>query len=582
MLRYSMFMAILAVSISVSGSANHPEIKLTDITEEAGLIDPATGSHGAAFADVTGDGLPDLYLTYNLYHDGARQNRFYRNLDGIMFTEEAALRGIANPSFGTHGAAWADLDNDGDYDLLNGVTYDHSAEGAPNRIFRNSGNGFFSDATPQAMLDRSEGTRAVLTSDFNRDGLLDIFAVSGWQGSGDPSDERNELYLNLGSRNGSLNFVAIEASDLYTAPAGQGATDTDYDSDGWPDVVAANGGGEINLIHNDAGQNASLVSAILSGIWHSAYTGITSGDVNNDGSIDLVLADQIGGQAHIYLNQGNSLFAHSQSVRNFSGYTVGLADLDNDGDLDFAAAGLSQIMLNDGHGFFSDGPAVPNQVSKEEDPRTIAFADIDQDGDLDFVMTAKHDRPLLIRNDLVYGSNWLKVNLLSPHGQIGAFGTKVKVFDSQGKLLCVREARSNYGYLSQDDPSLHCGLGNAQSVTVEVKFLGGPIITAVVNSNQVVKIDQYGVCLTPPDPPADLQSSVTGSTVTLAWEPNTRAQSYLLRVGSAPGLSDLYQTSMQAPGLTAAAPPGTYFVRVYATGFCGMSGPSEEVIVRVN
>ena len=129
-------------------------------------------------------------------------------------------------------------------------------------------------------------------------------------------------------------------------------------------------------------------------------------------------------------------------------------------------------------------------VAGINDPRAIAFADIDNDGDMDFALGAKRSRNWLVRNDYTGNNNWLKVKLISPDGQAGAFGAKVRVYPSStggsGPLLGLREARSNYGYLGQDDPVLHFGLGRHRSVSVFVAFPDGSRVTAAsVSANQI-------------------------------------------------------------------------------------------------
>lgn len=103
-------------------------------------------------------------------------------------------------------------------------------------------------------------------------------------------------------------------------------------------------------------------------------------------------------------------------------------------------------------------------VAGISDPRAIAFADINDDGDLDFAIAAKRSSNWLVRNDFNSG-NWLKVKLVSPLGQAGAFGAKTFVYPA-GSIgvtqIGHRESKSNYGYLGQDDPLLHFGLGDAR------------------------------------------------------------------------------------------------------------------------
>jgi len=95
-----------------------------------------------------------------------------------------------------------------------------------------------------------------------------------------------------------------------------------------------------------------------------------------------------------------------------------------------------------------------------------------------------------VRNDYAGNNNWLKVRLISPGGQAGAFGAKVRIYpartDGGGPLLGFRQAASNHGYLGQDDPVLHFGLGRHRSVDVVVVFLDGSVVTTTaVDANRI-------------------------------------------------------------------------------------------------
>ncbi len=457
----------------------------TDITVSSGVNGPPSiplGGHGAAFADVTGDERPDLYITTNFNDPVADQ--FFVAQGGGFYAESGAARGIDDFDAGSHGGAFGDLDNDGDFDLVNGTT----GTGFPNDVFRNDG-GTFTRVTPSAILSRSEGTRGVVTFDMDGDGDLDIFAVNGWLGSGDPSGERNELYRN----DGGLQFTEITSGAAYTAPSGQGVTDVDYDGDGDIDLMTGNRDGDLVILNNDGTGTFSLVDPDTIGITHRAFGGVTMADIDDDSDLDALLVgldssgDTVG---HLYRNLGAGTFEFLRSFTSIDGYMGGFADLDHDGDVDLAFAGDNLIYLNDGAGTFSTGPSVP--VGGINDPRAIAFADVDDDGDPDFAIGVKRSLNWLVRNEL-NGGNWLKIKLLSPQGQAGAFGAKVTIFNAAAAgtpAIATRESRSNNGYLGQDDPVIHVGLGDITMVNVMVTFLDGTTrILSSVASNQTVTVD---------------------------------------------------------------------------------------------
>jgi hypothetical protein len=380
---------------------------------------------------------------------------------------------------------WADLDNDGYFDLYNGATGDVSATGSAsdiNRLYHNDGNGTFTDVTPAEAA--AGATRGVLAVDIERDGDLDLLAVNGWQGQGDdqPSEQFNEIYRN----DGGLSFTYLDTGAFQEAPAGQGATASDFDGDGDIDVFAANQG-PVNVLENVGGtfvQRDASTHGISTA--HEARDGVTTADVDNDGHIDLLLTGD--GYGHLYLNDGDGTFTHRQSFSATEGYMGGFADLDNDGDLDLVFAGDNRVWVNDGTGFFPT--SVSLSIGAVDDPRSIAFADIDNDGDLDFFVAQKRTTNRLIRNDYSGGNRWLEVRLIGPQGQAGAFGTTVRAYVAgTDTLIAFREARGAYGYVAQDDPVLHFGLGAVQTVDIVVTFLSGPpVVLTDVPANQAITV----------------------------------------------------------------------------------------------
>jgi hypothetical protein len=422
------------------------------------------------FAEVNNDSLPDYYLTKIPDNTGQGRDFYFENVDGVSFTEAAEARGIDDPDGGSYGAVWADLDNDGDYDLFNGSTFDATTGlGENNNVYRNDGGDpvTFSDVTStSADVSSTEyETRGVTAFGMDGDGDLDLFGVSSGTASG-----VNEAYLN----GGDFNFTSHDGGDLITAVAINGVTDTDYDGDGDIDVLAANTAGEFAILQNDSSGTFTQILPTTLGIplaaAESATTGITSADVDNDGDLDLLLTGQ-NVPSRLFENVGGS-FQFKQEFAN--GWMGSFADLDNDGDLDLVFSGDFRTYLNSGDGTFDAGQSLP--VFEVVEARSLAFADIEGDGDLDFLVMAKSGRNTLVRNDIDAAGNYLRVELVSPNCQAGAFGAKTRVYaagDLGGTLLGMRESRGSHGYHAQNDPVLHFGLGSATSVDVEVTWVDG-------------------------------------------------------------------------------------------------------------
>lgn len=493
---------VLALFMCLNGAA---ELSFTGIHEEAGLphID---GGHGAAWCDADGDGFADLYITLvvnGCTPEHARRDLFLRSQGGVTFREDGGVLADDNDG-GSHGAAWVDLDNDGDYDLINGGTVAAGTgfckEGLTptwNDLYRNDGAKGFVRVTPPLLAGHEALTRAFIALDWDRDGDLDLFGVQG----GQSHETHNELYQN----DGGFQFSMAAESDAQAASdAQQGATDTDFDGDGDVDIITAGAHGPV-LLRNDGNGAFTRVDTASVGLptGREANDGVTTADVDNDGDLDILLVEatpatgnRVGGR--LYLNEGNGHYALHREFRQTNGYTGGFADLDNDGDLDLVFAGDDVAYVNDGGGGFTAGPAVPDLGALmgyrdyHNDPRAIAFADMDNDGDLDFAAATKHaPRNLLIRNDYRGGNHWIRIRLISPQGQAGAFGAKTRVYAASDKsFLGLRESKSNYGYLAQDEPILHFGLGKHAAVDVVVTFLDGTVMSREgVKADQILTLD---------------------------------------------------------------------------------------------
>ncbi|UCD30143.1 MAG: CRTAC1 family protein, partial [Planctomycetota bacterium] len=281
----------------------------------------------------------------------------------------------------------------------------------------------------------------------------------------------------------------------------QGASEGDYDNDGDLDLLICSWQGEkksLRLYRNEGGKSFIDATNNMFEITkrYGKQDGVTWADINNDGWLDIhILEGDIGGEGNglLFINNQDGTFSQ-KSIPQGPGFMAGFEDLDHDGDWDMVYAGDNRIYLNDGEGNFTASSTF--STGKIHDPRAVAFADIDNDGDADFFYAQKRSYNMLIRNDLTgTGTNWLKIRLVSPSGQAGAFGAKVKTYEAghvgeSASMICFREARSQEGYLGQNDPVLHFGLGNRSKVDVEVTFLDGTVTKRnKVTANQTIIID---------------------------------------------------------------------------------------------
>ncbi|MFP4521744.1 MAG: FG-GAP-like repeat-containing protein [Fibrobacterota bacterium] len=426
------------------------------------------GGHGVMFADADKDGSPDFYITMN--NSYYMPDLFFLNDGSGSFTESGNQRGIDNADDGSHGWTWADLDNDGDFDGWNGsyeknIPYEN----------RDSQPGYFNDRfSGSGIEDIQLGTRGVAAFDFDNDGDLDLFG-NNWYARG--AKENNEFYRN----DGNFTFTRID-NGLKYAKGDQGVCDGDFDDDGDMDLllcVFEDGSRCVEIWENNDGQFSKASNTGIN--LCVTVDGVTFWDMDNDGLLDVVSGYDI------YLNDGDGTFTELSGVPSGMRVMRGIADLNNDGYWDLISPGADKVYLNNGDLTFS---SVSFSRGTINDPRTVAFADIDGDGDVDWVLGQKKTYNRLYRNNYSGGNHYLFVELISPAGQAGAFGAKVYIYSAENDtLLLYRQAHSNHGYLAQDDPVLHFGCGQRESVRVKVRFLDGTEKTVITDTDTNITVD---------------------------------------------------------------------------------------------
>jgi hypothetical protein len=269
-----------------------------DVTREAGLAEPAYPTQTAAFADYDGDGDLDLYVG-NEDPDPADSypSQLFRNNGDGTFSDVAAAAGVANFRF-AKSVTWGDYDDDGDPDL-------YVSNIGPNRLYRNDGDGKFSDVAPALGVTQPEGRSFVSWFfDIDNDGDLDLFvadyespvpAVAAHYFGITPVPNKPRLYRNEG---GQFTEVASEQG-LARPMLPMGSNYGDLDNDGFPDIYLGTGEPGYETVmpnvmfHNRAGRGFEDVS-FAGGFAHlQKGHGVAFGDLDNDGDQDLF--NQLGG-----------------------------------------------------------------------------------------------------------------------------------------------------------------------------------------------------------------------------------------------------------------------------------------------
>ncbi len=427
-----------------------------DVTKKAGVGDKGFGV-GCSAADFDNDGDLDLYvLNYG-------PNAFYRNNGDGTFTDISKASGLADSNWSLSGP-WFDYDGDGDLDVYvaNYLKYDsgkfrsyYAAAGYPgplsyrgqsDALYRNNGDGTFSDVTKEAGLFEPNGRAMSATvADLNNDGFLDLYV---------PNDAmENYFFRNTGK--GTFENEALMMG-LAFGEGGQGVSSMgpavgDVDRNGWLDIYIPDMGYGCLLINRkdyfeDRTEPANL--AVVCG-QYTGWGGILL-DYDCDGWLDIFVAN---GNAH-----------HEYTEEDV-------------------------IMRNDGKGDFVDIANKSGPYFREKYVgRGATYGDYDNDGDLDILVVNLNDKPRLLRNDGGNTNNWLIVEARLSNGGRDAVGARVMV--TAGSLVQVRDLIPVTGYLSQADPRCHFGLGDAgKADIVEIRWPDKKVIKLTnVDANQILKV----------------------------------------------------------------------------------------------
>jgi enediyne biosynthesis protein E4 len=457
---------------------NNHDGTFTDVTEAAGVAGIGYGM-GVSVGDYDNDGWPDLYVV------NVGKNQLLHNNGNGTFTDVTDKAGVGGgvldgKKMWSVSAAWVDYNNDGRLDLfvsnyckwevntdpycgptpkLRAYCHPKNYANLPNTLYRNNGDGTFSDVSAETGIAKYFGKgMGIAIADYDGDGFMDIFVAN--------DNLPNFLFHNLGGK--KFEEVALEAGVAYaqsgSALSGMGVDFKDVDNDGRPDI------------------------------WHTA--------VENE---SFPLFRNVGGGQFVE----ETLSAQLAVTRTMSGWGNGIFDFDNDGwkDLFVARSNVldnvaqfanrkyeepNSVLRNLGNGKFQD-------VSSEAGPdfqvaaahRGVAFGDLDNDGRIDAVVTVLNG-PLKYFHNISKNSNhWISLKLVGKKSNRMGLGAKVRITGEDGKVQ-YNHATTAVGYACASDSRVHFGLGGSRVVReIEITWPSGTRqVLRDVPSDQILKVEE--------------------------------------------------------------------------------------------
>lgn len=402
-----------------------------------------SSSWSAAWADVNGDRLPDVFVGQsNLGVTGS----FLLNAGDFGFSNQSAQRGLADPGFHQN-LAWSDIDRDNDLDLVIGMEGPERHE-----IYLQQPGGSFTAAGAAAGFQIDFGSKAygMALGDTDDDGDVDVY-ISTCIGS---NFIRNNFFENRLAETGSLAFV---------------------------DIADANG------------------TQFMTNSYHAEFA-----DFDDDGDLDLFMVGADREPSKIFRNDGGNQFTDVDTItgrpllsdvaRDLNGARA--VDYDNDGDLDLAfhdhlsGSGSNQarkLYRNDGAWTFTDVTAAEGLAEQNRGSYDSAWGDLDRDGDMDLVATTDANwlERVYVSDETTSGNHWLHVELEGP--ATNSTGVGATVYAEIGGRTLRREANTNAGTFNQSDLPVHFGLGGA-SVIDELRVVWTDGRVQVLRG---VAVDQY-------------------------------------------------------------------------------------------
>jgi enediyne biosynthesis protein E4 len=452
-----------------------PDGTFADVTEAAGLTGMPQNIYtmGIAVGDFDNDGFEDIYVT------GYGGNILYHNDGDGTFSDVTTRAGVAAGGWSSS-AGFVDYDNDGKLDLFvgryvdwnfqnnrycgqkrpGGRSYCHpdNFKGVTNVLYRNNGDGTFRDVSEKAGVANPDGkTLGVSFADFDGDGWIDIYVAN----------DSVPCFLYRNNRDGTLTDVSLAAGAALNEDgktfAGMGTDFSDFDNDGWPDIIVTDLSNERYMLfrNNRDGTFTDLTTRSGLGNETLAYSGWSTRffDFDNDGWKDLFVA-----QGHVM----DTIQATASNLRYLQ----------------------PPLLLRNREGRFTKVNA-GSIFQSEWAGRGAAFGDIDNDGDIDIVVANVNQKAYILRNDGGNRRAWLGIETTGGRSNRDGLGCRVKVVSASG-VAQHYTVNTAVGYQSASDKRLIIGLDENQSARlVEIHWPGGAVQKLEnVKSRQMLKVNE--------------------------------------------------------------------------------------------
>lgn len=453
---------------------------------ESGLIPlTTTSSWNNSWVDINNDGWEDLFISDKNHTES---NFLHINSAGVNFTN-ITVGEIVNKHAKTITSVWADIDNDSDIDVL--IV---NATEKKSLLYANNGSGVLTELLNTGIDVNAQYFHGAAWADFDNDGYVDLLITNFFE------TRFHQLYKN----NGNQTFTRIYDTPItLESNRSMAPILSDYNNDGLVDIFIPNGNNEQNSLYKNLGNfefqkitNGSIATDTFNSV------GASWGDYDNDGNMDLFVANASGQNNNLYKNNGDGTFNKVTDIEMVTdgGHSHGVkwVDINNDKALDLFVTndiGANFLYKNEGAGIFtkitSDYLTTDIGINYGQ-----AWADYNKDGYLDVSISLNGEEADKLFCNIGSGNNWLNVKLLGLNSNKSAIGARIKL-KSNG-IWQTREILPVSGFGSQNSIRAHFGLGTDNSIDSLVVFWPSghtQIITSGLNINTFVTITEEEVNL---------------------------------------------------------------------------------------